>query len=89
MPRKKSNTSPPPTRKRATRQRHLENREESPDEQGAILESTANSQAEAGAITQEKDNTTAKEKDQVFAEIGITINTLSGLMNLIEIFINV
>ena len=62
MPRKKSNTSPPPTRKRATRRRHLENREESPDEQGAILESTANSQAEAGAITQEKDNTTGKGK---------------------------
>ena len=62
MPRKKSNTSPPPTRKRATRRRHLENREESPDKQGAILESTANSQAEAGAITQEKDNTTGKGK---------------------------
>ena len=62
MPRKKSNTSPPPTRKRATRRRHLENREESPDEQGAVLESTANSQAEAGAITQEKDNTTGKGK---------------------------
>ena len=62
MPRKKSNTSPPPTRKRATRRRHLENREESPDEQGAILESTANLQAEAGAITQEKDNTTGKGK---------------------------
>ena len=45
-----SNTSPPPTRKRATRRRHLENREESPDEQGAILESTANPQVEAGAI---------------------------------------
>ena len=62
MPRKKSNTSPPLTRKRATRRRHLENREESPDEQGAILESTANLQAEAGAITQEKDNTTGKGK---------------------------
>ena len=62
MPRKKSNTSPPPTRKRATRRRHPENREESPDEQGAILESTANSQAEAGAFTQEKDNTTGKGK---------------------------
>ena len=62
MPRKKSNTSPPPTRKRATRRRHLENREESRDEQGARLERTANSQAEAGAITQEKDNTTGKGK---------------------------